>query len=66
MERTKPDYKFLKSKLNINSKKELLDKLKKKAKNLNFKALAKDIEPFLFELDQKDRVLYFKEWLNTL
>lgn len=66
MAKTEPDYKFLKSKLNIVSKQELIADLKRKSKTLNFKMLAKDIEPFLFDPGQKDRVLYFKEWLDTI
>lgn len=66
MSKTKPDFKFLKLKFGIESKKELIKGLKEKSKNLNFKILAKDIESFLFEPNQKDRVLYFRDWLNTL
>lgn len=66
MSKTEPDFKFLKLKLDIDSKRELIDKLKEKTEALNLKILAKDIEPFLFDPSQQDRVLYFKEWLNTL
>lgn len=66
MSKTEPDYNYLKIKLNIDSKASLVQKLKEKSEGLNLNALAKDIEPFLFEPTQKDRVLYFKEWLNTL
>jgi len=66
MAKAEPDYKFLKLKLNVTSKKELIKRLKKKSKNINFKLLAKDIEPFLFDPGQKNRVLHFKDWLNTL
>ncbi len=66
MSKTGPDFKFLKSKVNIGSKKGLITALKKKSKNLNLKLLAKDIEPFLFDSDKKNYVLYFKDWLNTL
>jgi len=66
MSKTKPDFKFLKFKLGITSHEELISSLKKKTKNLNFKTLSKDIEPFLFEPDQKNRVLHFKAWLDTL
>lgn len=66
MSKTEPDFRFLKFKLNIDSKRELINRLKEKTENLNLKILARDIEPFLFDPSQKDRVLYFKEWLNTL
>lgn len=63
--KTEPDYNFLNKSLNIRSKKELINKLKRKIDTLNFKILAKDIEPFLFDPSQKDRVLNFKNWLDT-
>lgn len=66
MAKTEPDFKFLKLKLKIDSKEELIERLKRKSKNLNFQILAKDIEPFLFDPGQKNRVLQFKDWLNTL
>lgn len=66
MSKTTPDFKFLKIRLNINSKKELIARLKEKSKFLDFNILAKDIEPFLFDPSQKARVLYFKEWLDSL
>ena len=66
MSKTDPDYNYLKYKLNIDSKAILIKKLKEKSKKLDFKILAHDIEPFLIEPSQKDRVLYFKEWLDTL
>jgi predicted nucleotidyltransferase component of viral defense system len=66
MSKTDPDYNYLKYKLNIESKAILIKKLKEKSKKLDFKILAQNIEPFLIEPSQKDRVLYFKQWLDTL
>lgn len=66
MSKTNPDYDYLKMKVNIDSKASLIQRLKEKSEGLEFKTLAKDIEPFLFEPSQKDRVLYFKVWLDTL
>jgi predicted nucleotidyltransferase component of viral defense system len=66
MSKTEPDFKLLKLKLNIDSRKKLIARLKQKIKILNFKILAKDIEPFLFDPNQKNRVLHFEKWLNAL
>ncbi len=64
--KTNPDYKFLKKRLNIKTKKELIEKLTQKSHTLNFKILTKDIEPFLFDPAQKDRVINFKNWIKTI
>jgi len=64
--KTTPDLIYLSKYAGIKTKQDLIEKLKQKASNLDLKLLAKDIEPFLFEPSQKDRVLYFIDWLNTL
>jgi predicted nucleotidyltransferase component of viral defense system len=66
MAKTEPDFKFLKLKLKIKSKAELIARLKEKAAAVNLKLLAKDVEPFLMEPDQKNRILQFREWLDTI
>ena len=66
MSKTEPDLEFLKVRMNIGSKKELLARLKTRMKELDLKLLARDVEPFLFDPSQKDRVLHFKEWLDTV
>ena len=66
MGKTEPDYKFLKKRLNIRTKKELINVLTKKSDTLDFKRLAQDIEPFLFDPAQKDRVVNFRNWLETI
>jgi len=66
MSKTDPDYKYLKVKLKIDSKDLLIKRLKEKSERLDFKTLAKDIEPFLFDPKEKDRVLYFMGWLDKL
>lgn len=66
MGKTRPDYNFLEKRLNIKTKKELIKKLKDKSGTLNFRTLARDIEPFLFDPAQKNRVVNFKNWLDTI
>ena len=66
MSKTGPDYAYLKVKAGINNKEEMKIALRERADMLNLVSLAKDIEPFLFEPSQKDRVELFKEWLDTI
>jgi len=40
--------------------------LKEKSESLDFKILAKDVEPFLFDPAQKNRVINFKNWLENI
>ena len=44
---TKPNYKYLENKIEIKNKEELISKIKSFCKNLDFKNIAKDVEPFL-------------------
>jgi len=64
--KTMPDFNYLSKYAKIKTKQDLVEKLELKAKNLDMKLLAKDIEFFLFEPSQKNRVLYFIDWLKTL
>lgn len=66
MSKTDPDYTYLHAKLRIDSQNSLIERLKERSKRIDFKVLAKDIEPFLFDPKEKDRVFYFKEWLDRL
>jgi len=40
--------------------------MKEKCSKLDFKYLANDVEPFLFDAEQKERVLGFDEEINTI
>jgi len=64
--KTEPDYDFLEERLNINTEKELISRLRQKTDTVDLKVLAKDIEPFLFDPDQKNRVLEFRRWLESI
>ena len=66
MGKTAPDYKFLEDRFNIKNQTELIARLKEKSDSLDLKALSKDVEPFLFDPSQKDRVINFKNWLETI
>ena len=66
MAKTEPDYKYLKQRLGISCKKELIAGLKERSKGVNFKQLALDVEPFLFDPNQKSRVVYFSDWIKSM
>ncbi len=64
--KTAPDFKYLKSKINIVNMAELKERLVTKCGNLDFKRLAKDIEPFVFDTTGINRVLFFDEMVSRL
>ncbi len=61
---TKPNFAYLKKRIGVNNGKELKKHLLKKTAELNFKELAKDVEPFLFNPSDKKKVLFFREFLE--
>lgn len=63
--KTKPDYDYIKKVADL-GKEEFVKKLIKRCEQLNFKDLSIDAEPFLFDQDQLDRVLKFKESLPAI
>lgn len=63
--KTKPDYAYLKKIAGLN-REEVLQKLVGRCSGLNFKALAKDVEPFLFDSNQTDRILHFNGNLTNI
>lgn len=62
--RTKPNYDFLKEKLKVKSESELKEKVLGKCKELDFKKLAKDIEPLIFNSKDLKKVVYFEEFIK--
>lgn len=58
---TKPNYDYLKKVLDIKKEKELKEYILENSKNIDFKKLAKDIEPFLIKQETAQRVVLFKE-----
>lgn len=61
-----PNLKYLDRKLKIKNRKELKELLIKRCEGLNFKLLAEDVEPFLFNPSDKKRVLFFKDYVKSL
>lgn len=63
---TKPNIDYIKSKLWFNDFSETKQWILKLCETLDFQELASDVEIFLFEDSWKDRVLYFKEFIESL
>lgn len=61
----KPDFDYIKRLKNID-KDEFTQKLKKRCAKLNYKALARDVELFLFKTEEADRILLFRENLDNI
>jgi hypothetical protein len=53
-------------KLDIESEEELNRRLLARCEDLDFRQLARDIEPFIFNLDDTKKVLLFREFVETL
>lgn len=62
--RVEPDFGYLEKYSGLN-RKEIIEKLYRRSLGLNFKKLAKDVEPFLIKPDQIERVEGFKEFLQV-
>jgi len=58
---TQPDFEYMQKHLGI-EKKEIIDQFTKRIEEIDLKYLAGDVEPFLFDPRQKERVLTFKEF----
>jgi predicted nucleotidyltransferase component of viral defense system len=64
MGKTKPHLNYLKQKLQIESFPELKSRIARRCKGLNFRQLAKDVEPFLFEPADSKKVLFFAQYIK--
>jgi len=66
MSKTLPDFQYLSVKLGITNITQLKQTLIETAESVNLKELAIDVSPFLIKNDQIDRVLMFKEFVESL
>jgi hypothetical protein len=64
MGKTKPNLNYLKQKLQIESFPELKFRMVRRCHALNFRQLAKDVEPFLFEPADSKKVLLFAQYIK--
>ena len=62
---TKPNYGYLEKKIGVKDSLELKEILLAKAVSLDFKILAKDVEPFLIKSDQIARVKTFPKFIRA-
>ena len=60
-----PDYRYLSQMLNIDNKDKLKEYILTQAKKVDFEALAKDVELFLFFPSDRKKVLLFVEYLES-
>lgn len=66
LSKTKPNYAYLKQKMNINNPKELKNKLLNFSDKVDFKKLAEDVEPFLFVPADSKKVTLFREYIKNI
>lgn len=64
--KTSPNFEYLKLKLNISSIFELKEKLLLRCSEIDFKSLAKDIEPFLIRPQDAKKILLFRDYAEKL
>ena len=58
------NYEYLEFKLGIKNKSELKKTLLKKTKNIDFKALLRDVRPFILRPGDEERILSFREYIK--
>lgn len=61
-----PNISYLKKNINAENIEDIKRILKEKTKEYNFKQLAKDIEPFLFNPRDVKKVIQFPQFINSL
>jgi len=64
--RTKPDFAYLKAKMGITDMQDLQQRLFIKCEGLNFKNLARDVEPILINSRDAKRIFLFSEYIQKL
>lgn len=64
--KTKPNYNFLDFKLNISTPDDLKEHLLKECQKIDFQKIAADVQPFLFNPREIDRVLIFPDFIKTI
>ncbi len=64
--KTKPNFDYLKLKLKIKDMTGLRKNLLQRCKDLDFKRLAKDVEPFLFVANDSKKVLFFCDYIRGM
>lgn len=63
---SEPDFDYLSFKAKINNKSQLKEALIKRLKNENLEKIVKDVEPFLINSKEINRILNFNEFIQSL
>jgi hypothetical protein len=57
---------YLKTKLDISGNSEVRQRLVEKCNAIDLKKMAKDVEPFLINPDDRERILLFPQLIQTM
>jgi predicted nucleotidyltransferase component of viral defense system len=66
LQKTKPNYDYLKQKTGVPNSQALKKKLLDHLEGLNLKDLAKDVEPFLFQPSDSKKIISFSEYIKQV
>lgn len=66
LQRTKPNYQYLEQKIKIANGQELKKRLTDYCKDLNFKEIIKDVEPFLFNPEDSKKIGLFPNYIKQI
>ncbi|MBN1365189.1 MAG: nucleotidyl transferase AbiEii/AbiGii toxin family protein [Syntrophaceae bacterium] len=66
LQKTKPNYDYLKKKTGIADSQVLKRRILDYIKDLNLKGLARDVEPFLFNPSDSKKIVLFPEYINQV
>lgn len=66
LSKAKPNYDYLRLKIKIKSGQALKEKLLAFGNNVDFKELAKDVEPFLFNSEDSKKVVLFEKYIKSV
>ena len=62
----KPDYDYLKLKVNISNAGELKEKILHKCETISMEEMAKDVQPFLFDPADAKKVIFFPDYIKQI
>ncbi len=62
----RPNYNYLKQKLNIDNEKDLRDRVLSEISDIDLKVMANDVQKFLFYADDIKQLILFREYINQL
>lgn len=66
LQKTKPNYDYLKQKTGLADSQVLKEKVLDHVKGLNLKELAKDVEPFLFQPSDSKKIILFSDYIKQV